>query len=127
MKIIKHAALIMILFVLAIGCKKNNTEEPAGGGGAGGITQVPIAKVDNAVTEFMTKYSITGASLAVTKNGKLVYRSGYGYADKESGEKVNINHRFRLASVSKTYTAAAILKLVEAGKFSLEDKVFGQA
>ena len=116
---------MLLLFVLAIGCKKDNEKEE-GGGGAGGISQVNIAKVDDAVTNFMTKYAIPGASLAVTKNGKLVYRSGYGFADKEAGEKVNVNHRFRLASVSKTYTAAAILKLVEAGKFSLEDKVFGQ-
>ena len=117
----------MLLFVLSTGCKKNKTEDDAGGGGSSGlITQVDIAKVDKAVSDFMTKYSIPGASLAFTKNGKLVYRKGYGLADKESGEKVTIDHRFRLASVSKTYTATAILKLVEGGKFKLDDKVFGQ-
>ena len=121
MKISKHVTLIIILFVLAIGCKKNKEKDE------GGFTkQEDIAKVDDAVSNFLTKYSIPGASLAVSKNGKLVYRKGYGLADKESGEKVNVDHRFRLASVSKTYTAAAILKLVEAGKFSLDSKVFGQ-
>lgn len=126
MKVSNLLSLFMILFVLTAGCKKNKTEEDGGGGSTGGAKQVDIAKVDDAVNSFMTKYSIPGASLAVTKNGKLVYRKGFGLADKEAGEKVTVDHRFRLASISKTYTSAAILKLVEAGKFSLDDKVFGQ-
>lgn len=126
MKVSKLLTLFMVLFVLTTGCKKNKTEEDTGGGGSGGTNQVDIAKVDDALSNFMTKYSIPGASLAVSKNGKLVYRKGFGLADKEAGEKVTVDHRFRLASVSKTYTATAILKLVEAGKFKLEDKVFGQ-
>ena len=125
MKVAKYLALIMLLFVLTTGCKKDKAEEEDTGGGGGGLTQVDIPKVDDPLSSFMAKYSIPGASLAVTKNGKLVYRKGFGLADKESGEKVTVDHRFRLASVSKTYTAAAILQLVEAGKFSLSDKVFG--
>lgn len=124
MKISKQVLLLFAFVVVATGCKKTNSEE-GGGGSSGLIKQTDISKVDDPVAAFMTKYSIPGASLAVTKNGKLVYRKGFGLADKETGEKVTVEHRFRLASVSKTYTAAAILKLVEAGKFSLTDKVFG--
>lgn len=74
---------------------------------------------------FLEKYDIPGASLAVSKNEKLVYAKGYGYADTEAGEKVTPDHQFRLASVSKTYTAVAIMSLVQDGKLSLSDHIFG--
>ena len=73
----------------------------------------------------MSTYNVPGASLAISKHGKLVYRKSYGVADQGTGEKVTNESRFRLASVSKTFTGAAILKLVQEGKFSLDAKVFG--
>lgn len=73
----------------------------------------------------MTTHTIPGATLAISKNGKLVYVKGYGVADQASGALVTPQSRFRIASVSKTYTGAAILKLAEQGKFSLDAKVFG--
>jgi CubicO group peptidase (beta-lactamase class C family) len=73
----------------------------------------------------MTTHSIPGASLAVTRNGKLVYHKGYGVANQATGEKVTPAHQFRLASVSKTYTGAAVMKLVQDGKLNLDAKVFG--
>lgn len=123
MKNARQLSLLLLVIIFTAGCKKEKTEEQ--GGPPTPVTQVDIAKVDQQVEAFISRFSVPGASLAVSKNGKLVYRKGYGLADKESGEKVTADHRFRLASVSKTYTAAAILKLVEAGKLSLTDKVFG--
>ncbi len=73
----------------------------------------------------MTTHNIPGASLAISKNGKLVYVKGFGFADQAANEKVTVDHRFRLASVSKTYTGVAVMKLVQEGKFSLDAKVFG--
>lgn len=74
----------------------------------------------------MQKYDIIGASVALAEDGKMLYASGYGFADKEKKETVNINHRFRIASISKPITAVAVLKLIEQGKLSLDDKVFGK-
>jgi D-alanyl-D-alanine carboxypeptidase len=111
------------LFISTIGCsrkKSGDTELPEPPS-----TQQDVATVDNAITAFMTTYSLPGASLAVSKNGKLVYAKGYGFADKEANETVTTRHRFRLASVSKTYTGAAIMKLVQEGKLTLDAKVFG--
>lgn len=88
-------------------------------------TQSDIAAVDSKVASFMSTYNIPGASLAVSKNGKLVYIKGYGKANTASSEAVTTAHRFRLASVSKTFTGAAILKLVQDGKLNLDAKVFG--
>ncbi|MCU0450138.1 MAG: beta-lactamase family protein [Bernardetiaceae bacterium] len=104
----------------------SQTDEPAPAPTpTGPETQKDIAAVDNAINSFMTTYNITGASLAVTKNGKLVYIKGYGLADRSTNEAVTPAHRFRLASLSKTYTGVAILKLVQEGKLSLDTKVFG--
>lgn len=113
-----RAALAILLFSA---CKKESTTTPP----APPATQQDIAVVDNAVNTLMTTYSIPGASLAVIKNGRLVYRKGYGIADQTTNEKLTPEHRFRLASVSKTYTGAAIMKLVQEGKLNLEAKVFG--
>ena len=88
-------------------------------------TQVDIAAVDANVTAFMTTYNIPGASLAISKNGKLVYVKGYGKANVATGENVTTNHRFRLASLSKTYTGIAIMKLIQDGQFTLQTNVFG--
>ena len=123
MKNARQLSLLLLVIIFTAACKKEKTEDQ--GGPPPPMTQVDIAKVDQQVEAFISRFSVPGASLAVSKNGKLVYRKGYGLADKESGEKVTADHRFRLASVSKTFTAAAILKLVEAGKLSLADKVFG--
>ncbi len=77
------------------------------------------------IEQFMGTWDIKGASVAITRNGKLVYARGFGYADEERQEKVQPKHLFRIASVSKLITAVAVLKLREEGKLDLEDKVFG--
>ncbi|WP_160717704.1 serine hydrolase domain-containing protein [Chitinophaga solisilvae] len=86
---------------------------------------VAVPQVDKAVKTFMEKYNVPGVSVAVTRNGKLVYARGYGFADTAARQRVTPGSRFRIASVSKCITAVAILKLAEAGKLSADDKVFG--
>ena len=87
--------------------------------------QVDIATLDNAVNSFMTKYSVPGLSIAILKDERLVYAKGYGMADKDKGEPITTNSLFRVASVSKSITAMAALKLVDEGKLNLDQKVFG--
>lgn len=82
-------------------------------------------RLDQTVERFMRQWQINGASLAIVKEGKLVYSKGYGYADVEAGKKTEVSHIFRIASVSKLITAAGIMKLVEGGSLSLDDRVFG--
>jgi CubicO group peptidase (beta-lactamase class C family) len=77
------------------------------------------------VDAYMKKHSVPGLSIAVTQGERLVYAAGFGLADKDSGEPVGPMTRFRVASVSKPFTSAAIMKLVEANSLGLDDKVFG--
>lgn len=83
-------------------------------------------RLDRDIENFMRKWEIVGASLAIMKNDKLIYCKGYGYADKDAEEKCDVKHIFRLASISKLITATAIMKLAEEDKLSLNDKVFGE-
>jgi D-alanyl-D-alanine carboxypeptidase len=113
--------LLTTVFFTYTACKKSDS----GGGTTPPVTQIDIAAVNSKVTSFMSTYNIPGASLAVTKNGKLVYIKGFGKANANTGELVTPASRFRLASISKTFTGVAILKLVQDGKLSLDAKVFG--
>jgi CubicO group peptidase (beta-lactamase class C family) len=81
--------------------------------------------IDSIFNEYFTKNNIKGASIAVTKKGKLVYAQGFGFSNCLDSAQTEPWNLFRIASVSKLITAAAIMKLCESGQLDLEDKVFG--
>lgn len=56
----------------------------------------------------------------------MVYMKGYGLADAEDNEEMNENHVFRVASISKTFTGAAIMHLIQNGNLSMDQKLFGE-
>jgi CubicO group peptidase (beta-lactamase class C family) len=74
----------------------------------------------------MKSWGIPGGSVALTKNGKLVYNRGFGYSDHHHLRPAQPDDQYRIASVSKPITSIAIMKLVEEGKLHLTDKVFGK-
>jgi CubicO group peptidase (beta-lactamase class C family) len=83
-----------------------------------------MTSYDHLMRELLQKWRIPGASLAVVKNGRLVAARGYGYADQVAQQPVQPTSLFRIASLSKAITAAAILKLAETGKLSLDGYAF---
>lgn len=87
------------------------------------VTQ--MAHCDNHVTAFMNTYSIPSATMAIAKDGKLVYMRSFGNADLAGTEPTQPYHMFRIASVSKPITGITIMKMVQENKLSLSDKVFG--
>lgn len=89
------------------------------------ITPVVPAGIDSEIEAFMTKFNVPGLAMAISKDGKMLYSKGYGYADTVTKEKTSAFSLFRIASISKPLTAVAILKLAEEGKLNLDDKVFG--
>jgi uncharacterized protein (TIGR03437 family) len=82
------------------------------------------AGLDTVMQGILTKYSIPGAALAISRNGVLVYARGFGYADTASAKPVQPDSLFRVGSVSKTFTAIAIMELVEQGKLQLDQPAF---
>jgi CubicO group peptidase (beta-lactamase class C family) len=75
--------------------------------------------------DFLKQWNLAGMTMAIVKDGKMVFAHGYGYADVEAKLPVNPGNLFRIASVSKLITAVAIMKLVEKKVISLDSKVFG--
>jgi CubicO group peptidase (beta-lactamase class C family) len=69
----------------------------------------------------MEKYSAVGASVAVVKDGKIIYTHSFGFKDLENKKPLNDQDIFRIASISKSFSATSIMQLVEAGKISLND------
>jgi CubicO group peptidase (beta-lactamase class C family) len=80
------------------------------------------ARVDALFTAFAEPGG-PGAAVVVARGDSIVFARGYGLADVEHGIGVTPSTSFRLASVTKQFTAAAILTLVEAGKLRLDDRV----
>ncbi|WP_443947542.1 serine hydrolase domain-containing protein [Pedobacter sp. AW1-32] len=79
------------------------------------------ASVDRDLTEIMQKYSAVGAAIAVVREGKVVYQKSYGYKDLDKKISLMNSDIFRIASISKSFSATSIMQLVEAGKLSLND------
>jgi N-acyl-D-amino-acid deacylase len=76
--------------------------------------EVPgLASFDAAMAEHMERHRIPGGSLAIAKDGRLVFARGYGYADREARVRVQPTSRFRMASVSKPVTGVAVLVLLQ--------------
>lgn len=64
-----------------------------------------------------------GATVLVARDGKVLYQNGYGYADIGNRVKATPETKFRIGSITKQFTAVAILKLQEEGKLNVQDKL----
>ncbi len=81
---------------------------------------------DRDIEAFMRRWELTGGTFAIMRNDSLLYAKGYGYADREREIKCDASNTFRIASASKLLTAAAIMKLVEDKKLTLNQHIFGE-
>jgi CubicO group peptidase (beta-lactamase class C family) len=82
-----------------------------------------IASIDKTVAEILVKTGAPSASIAVVKDGKIAYAHAYGTANLETKMPATAQMRYSIGSISKQFTAAAVLMLGEEGKLSLDDKV----
>jgi N-acyl-D-amino-acid deacylase len=82
-----------------------------------------MGSYDQVFSDLMRKHSIPGGAVAVLRDGKLIYARGFGFADVEKKTPVQPDALFRIASVSKTLTAVAIMRLVEEGKLDLDERI----
>jgi CubicO group peptidase (beta-lactamase class C family) len=82
------------------------------------------ASYDAVIGKLMADYQVPGGAVAVVRDGRLVLARAYGFAARDAPTLAHPDSRFRLASVSKQVTSAAILVLVQEGKLSLDDHAF---
>ena len=87
------------------------------------LTGAARSRIDSVIERAITEKRIVGAVVLVSHDGKLIYQSAMGLADRESKRPMQVNTVFRLSSVSKPIVSAAALALVDQGKLSLDDPV----
>jgi len=79
--------------------------------------------IDKIAAQTLARTGVPSVSLAVVKDGQVAYRKAYGQARLEPSLEATPEMRYSIGSISKQFTAAAVLLLVEQGKLSLDDKV----
>jgi CubicO group peptidase (beta-lactamase class C family) len=85
--------------------------------------QVDLKKLDAYYAKALKDWGIPGMSIAVVKDGKIIFSKGYGVKELGRAEVPDENTLFAIASNSKAFTSAAIAQLVEEGKLGWNDKV----
>lgn len=109
--------LVSLGFMLAVGLASPNifAQEP--------LSSELKSKIDKLATEALKKSGVPSASVVVVKNGQIAYVTAYGEARLHPKTAANPGMRYSIGSISKQFTAAAILLLQEQGKLTLDDKV----
>ena len=97
-------------------------------GGALGTTSLSaqdtpalVRYVDSVANAAVTEHRTAGVSVAIVKKGRTLLAKGYGFADLENDVPANAETVYRIGSITKQFTAAGIMRLMEQGKLSLED------
>jgi D-alanyl-D-alanine carboxypeptidase len=115
---VKKSALTWLLFVGSIAVPVT-----ARGQTVDTVDAALRGKIDRIAEQVMAQRGIPSASIAVVQKGKLAYTHAYGKAHLEPPKEATPEMRYSIGSVSKQFTAAAILLLQEQGKLSLNDMV----
>lgn len=104
-----HIMLMIPIFFLAFGAPLPEPESNA-------------QKIDTLMSAYHAYHQFNG-SILVAKHGKVIFKKGFGFADVEREIPNAPNTRFRLASVTKQFTAVLVLKLAERGALELDDTI----
>jgi CubicO group peptidase (beta-lactamase class C family) len=84
--------------------------------------QTNVQKLDSVFAALHSKGKFNG-NILIADKGEVVYKNSYGFANETTKEKLTENSIFELASVSKQFTAMAIVLLKKSGKLNYEDKL----
>jgi D-alanyl-D-alanine carboxypeptidase len=113
------AATLVLLALVAPGAAAIAAPDRAGAQGAFSLKErKQLAAI---VRQQMTELRQPGVDVGVWVPGRGAWVRSFGVADRETGRKLRVSDHFRIASITKTFTATAILQLVDQGKLSLDD------
>ena len=123
----RRSVLPCLFLILSLcGCVSSNphaTLEPA--------DQIDIPQASKLTRtmaqELLSTAQLPGFSIAIAKDGRIVFAEGFGFADLETGRKVTADTQFRAASVSKIITATALATLLESGHLTLDSPIHDYA
>lgn len=103
---------LLLLFLAGLSFQLSNAQE------------IDKAKLDQYFDLLEANNKFMG-NIALSKNGQLVYSRALGFADVESNKKADTGSKYRIGSISKTFTAVLVMKAVEQGKLSLDQTIEG--
>lgn len=113
------ALFLFVLQVFASGCsepeKMLKVESEA--------DTVDTAELETSIQQIMDDYIAVNLQVAVVKGDDIIYTHSFGYKDLEAQIPLSDTDIFRIASISKSFAATAIMQLIEAGDLSLDDDV----
>lgn len=122
----KHLIRLVCLVMLFGSCKTETTPEPKS---KTSLVQTELGQhIDSMLTPYVNNLreltdNTAGLAIGITKGNKIIYAKTFGYANIETEEKADFNTVFHIASVSKPFTAAAVVKLIQQGKLNLSDPI----
>lgn len=82
-----------------------------------------LAELRDSIQSIVLKRNIPGLMLGIVTRDSVLFSGGFGYADLQNKRKVNGKTLFRMGSITKSFVAIAILKLVEQGRLNLNDRL----
>ena len=86
--------------------------------------EIALQKVDSLFTERYAPQPNPGGAVLILKGDSIIFDKGYGIADTELNTQIDGNTFFNIASVSKQFTAVAILKLAQEGKLDINKSIY---
>ena len=90
---------------------------------AGPLDPQTANKIDADVATILQRTGAPAATVEVVQHGSVLYTHAYGFADREKRTPATVDTYYEIGSITKQFTAAAILQLQEAGKLHLDDKL----
>src|SRR5690242_14268917 len=111
----RFVLLVTLVFVLLLSVSNTSAQTD--------LSPELRARIDKLATDALAQSGVPSASIAVVKDGKIAYLNAYGLARLEPKTPATPAMRYSIGSISKQFTAAAMLLLQEQGKLSLDDKV----
>ncbi|MFN7930052.1 MAG: serine hydrolase domain-containing protein [Blastocatellia bacterium] len=82
-----------------------------------------LERIEQTIQQELQKSGAPGAAVAIELDGRIIFAKGFGYADVEGKVPFTAQTVSRIGSISKTFTALAVMQLVEQGKIKLDDEV----
>ena len=127
----KYLFFSSLVFILILACSNENTkaknekaifEDKQASFSPDKVTQGKINRLDS-LFQYLYKANLFNGNVLVAQKGYVIYQKSFGIADNSKKINLSDSSAFQLASVSKTITAASILKLAETQKLNLNDDV----
>lgn len=130
------AIAVLVILLISWGLVRKNKpdsiEEIVSGKAASNLDPVPVKDPDAATLEKISKIEAIfnkkrragfNGNVLIVQKGQILYQNSFGFAHMKAKDTLTSQSRFQLASLSKPFTAVAVLKLIQEGRVNLDDSV----